>query len=81
MLQAKLYQAAVFFTLLCCAFTAAKIVDRNSDQYHLMQRSSILFGLTVISRPDMVSHNCYTQLQEIQKAMLMQQPWAIKSKA
>ncbi|XP_069963512.1 nose resistant to fluoxetine protein 6 [Bactrocera oleae] len=78
MLQVKLYQVLVLFTLLCCVCTTVKKVDPNSDQYQLMQRSSILFGLTVISRPNMVSQNCYTQLQEVQKAILMQQPWAMK---
>uniref|UniRef100_A0A034VSX6 Nose resistant to fluoxetine protein 6 n=1 Tax=Bactrocera dorsalis TaxID=27457 RepID=A0A034VSX6_BACDO len=78
MLKVKLYQVLVLFTLLCCVVSTAEIVSPNSDQYQLMQRTSILFGLTVISRPDMVSQNCYTQLQEVQKAMLMQQPWAMK---
>ncbi|XP_011187415.2 O-acyltransferase like protein [Zeugodacus cucurbitae] len=78
MSEVKLYPVVVLFTLLCCVFSTANIVDTNSDQYQLMQRSSILFGLTVISRPDVVSHSCYTQLQETQKAMLMQQPWAMK---
>ncbi|XP_018790693.1 PREDICTED: nose resistant to fluoxetine protein 6-like [Bactrocera latifrons] len=78
MLKVKLYHVLVLFTLLCCVVSTAKMVAPNSDQYQLMQRTSILFGLTVISRPDMVSQNCYTQLQEVQKAMLMQQPWAMK---
>ncbi|XP_011200744.2 O-acyltransferase like protein [Bactrocera dorsalis] len=78
MFKVKLYQVLLLFTLLCCVVSTAEIVNPNSDQYQLMQRTSILFGLTVISRPDMVSHNCYTQLQEVQKAMLMQQPWAMK---
>ncbi|XP_069963511.1 nose resistant to fluoxetine protein 6 [Bactrocera oleae] len=78
MIKVKLYQVLVFFTLLYCAVCTSKKVGANSDQYQIMQRSSILFGLTVISRPDMVSYNCYTQLQEVQKAMLKQQPWAMK---
>ncbi|CAD7000488.1 unnamed protein product [Ceratitis capitata] len=79
MYQRKYLHLTVLFTILCRVCNAtAEIADANSDQYQLMQRSSILFGLTVISRPDMVSHNCYAQLQELQKAMLRQQPWAMK---
>ncbi|XP_054084251.1 O-acyltransferase like protein [Zeugodacus cucurbitae] len=78
MSKVKLYQVVVLLKLLSFVCSSGFTVDPNSDQYQLMQRSSIIFGLTVISHPDMVSHSCYTQLQETQKAMLMQQPWAMK---
>ncbi|XP_036329770.1 uncharacterized protein LOC118741903 [Rhagoletis pomonella] len=79
MFQHRLYPHSLFFILLCCcAFCTPALADNNGAQFESMQRSSILFGLTTISRPDLVSASCYGQLQIMQKAILQQQPWAIK---
>ncbi|XP_036343319.1 O-acyltransferase like protein-like [Rhagoletis pomonella] len=79
LLPLRIYPLGVLSILLsCCAFCTPALADPNSAQFELMQRSSILFGLTTISRPDMVSASCYGQLQDIQKAILQQQPWAMK---
>ncbi|XP_053959784.1 O-acyltransferase like protein-like isoform X1 [Anastrepha ludens] len=78
MCQPKSYSVILFVILLCCAVATPTLGDTNSDLFKRMQQSSIVFGLTTISHSDMVSARCYEQLQDMQKGILQQQPWAVK---
>ncbi|EDW85677.1 uncharacterized protein Dwil_GK23026 [Drosophila willistoni] len=44
----------------------------------LLARSSVIFGLTKVVNESRVSGMCYAQLQQIQRAILNKQAWAMK---
>lgn len=45
-----------------------------------LTRTSVIFGLTKVANESSVSQKCHAQLRQVQRGILVKQPWAMKGK-
>lgn len=61
-------------------FAALEEILMQSSYAKHLERSSVIFGLTLIANESVVSDVCQKHLKRVQRGILQKQPWAMKGK-